>query len=89
MDADSPRVAQSVEKHITIGVAGHVDHGKTSLVKALTVSVEGPVVFAGGVARNPCMHRLLEEALQSDILVPERPQMVGALGAALLAGDGK
>jgi selenocysteine-specific elongation factor len=24
------------EKHITIGVAGHVDHGKTSLVKALT-----------------------------------------------------
>lgn len=25
-----------VQKHITIGVAGHVDHGKTSLVKALT-----------------------------------------------------
>jgi selenocysteine-specific elongation factor len=25
-----------MEKHITIGVAGHVDHGKTSLVKALT-----------------------------------------------------
>ncbi|MFZ7110487.1 MAG: selenocysteine-specific translation elongation factor [Desulfatiglandales bacterium] len=24
------------DKHITIGVAGHVDHGKTSLVKALT-----------------------------------------------------
>jgi len=53
------------------------------------VSVEGPIVFAGGVARNPCMHHLLEEALQSDILVPESPQMVGALGAALLAVDGK
>lgn len=25
-----------MQKHITIGVAGHVDHGKTSLVKALT-----------------------------------------------------
>lgn len=25
-----------MEKHITIGIAGHVDHGKTSLVKALT-----------------------------------------------------
>lgn len=27
---------QGMGKHITIGVAGHVDHGKTSLVKALT-----------------------------------------------------
>lgn len=25
-----------MEKHITIGIAGHVDHGKTSLVKAMT-----------------------------------------------------
>ena len=25
-----------MEKHITIGIAGHVDHGKTSLVKVLT-----------------------------------------------------
>lgn len=25
-----------MEKHITVGIAGHVDHGKTSLVKALT-----------------------------------------------------
>ena len=25
-----------MEKHITVGIAGHVDHGKTSLVRALT-----------------------------------------------------
>ncbi|HBZ54157.1 MAG TPA: hypothetical protein DEO88_02025 [Syntrophobacteraceae bacterium] len=25
-----------MEKHITVGVAGHVDHGKTSLVRCLT-----------------------------------------------------
>ena len=49
------------------------------------VSVEQPMVFAGGVARNACMIRLLEEALQTRGLVPESPQMVGALGAALLA----
>jgi len=51
------------------------------------VSEQGPLVFAGGVARNPCMHRLLEEALQTEVTVPENPQMVGALGAALLAAD--
>lgn len=51
------------------------------------VSEQGPMVFAGGVARNACMHRLLEEALQTEVSVPENPQMVGALGAALLAAD--
>lgn len=48
------------------------------------VSVEEPIVFAGGVARNVCMQRLLEEALEKAITVPEDPQMVGAYGAALL-----
>ncbi len=49
------------------------------------VPVEEPIVFAGGVAKNPCLHRLLEETLGKEILVPEKPQMVGAIGAALLA----
>lgn len=53
------------------------------------VSAIKPIVFAGGVAQNPCIRRLLEEALNSNILVPEDPQMVGALGAALLAGEMK
>jgi len=49
------------------------------------VSIEEPIVFAGGVARNVCMRRLLEEAAEKKITVPEDPQMVGAFGAALLA----
>ncbi len=52
------------------------------------VSVEEPIVFAGGVARNVCMHRLLQESLEKKIAVPEDPQMVGAYGAALLAAVG-
>jgi len=51
------------------------------------VSVKEPIVFAGGVARNDCMLHLLQEALKKKILVPESPQMVGALGAALLADE--
>jgi predicted CoA-substrate-specific enzyme activase len=49
------------------------------------VSVEVPIVFAGGVARNVCMRRLLEKTLEKKITIPEDPQMVGAYGAALLA----
>jgi len=49
------------------------------------VGVEREVVFAGGVARNPCLRSLLEERLGLPMLVPENPQIVGALGAALSA----
>ncbi len=47
------------------------------------VGVEKEVVFAGGVARNPCLRSLLEERLGLPLLVPDNPQLVGALGAAL------
>jgi activator of 2-hydroxyglutaryl-CoA dehydratase len=53
------------------------------------VSMDNDIVFAGGVAKNPCIRRLLEETLKRQVLVPEDPQMIGALGAALLAGENK
>ena len=51
------------------------------------VSSEGDIVFTGGVAKNPCMIRLLEEKLGRAICLPDDPQRVGALGAALLAKE--
>jgi predicted CoA-substrate-specific enzyme activase len=44
-----------------------------------------PLLFAGGVARNPCMVRLLAEALDCGLVCPAEPDHVGALGAALSA----
>jgi len=41
------------------------------------------LVFAGGVAHNNCIKRLIEESLKIPVLVPDEPQVVGALGAAL------
>ncbi len=41
------------------------------------------LVFAGGVAYNPCMRQILAERLGIPILVPVDPQIVGAVGAAL------
>ncbi len=55
---------------------------------AARVGVEPPVMFAGGVARNCGVVRALEEALGHPLIVPEEPQIVGALGAALVARDG-
>lgn len=51
------------------------------------VSSEGDIVFTGGVAQNPCMVAFLAEKLGRRVLIPENPQFIGALGAALLAAD--
>jgi predicted CoA-substrate-specific enzyme activase len=51
------------------------------------VSSDGEIVFTGGVAKNPCMQTLLAGKLGRPVLVPDDPQMVGALGAALLAAE--
>jgi len=44
------------------------------------------IVFAGGVAKNRCIVSLLEKNLARKLLVPDEPQIVGAIGAAIAAG---
>lgn len=49
------------------------------------VNAQGPLVFAGGVAKNPAMVDLITEGFAGEVLVPEESQIVGAYGAALSA----
>jgi predicted CoA-substrate-specific enzyme activase len=51
------------------------------------VDLNNDVVFAGGVAKNPCMVELLKKKLRKDIFVPDEPQIIGAIGAALAADN--
>ena len=44
-------------------------------------------VFAGGVAQNPCLRQLFAQALGVPVTVPDNPQTLGALGAALHAAQ--
>lgn len=53
------------------------------------VSQEPPIVFAGGAARNECLRTLIGEEVRHPLFVPSEPQMIGALGAALLAAEVK
>lgn len=79
---------------ISLVTAGH---SRTAIAKGLHQSVinrvtamlrrinwEPPLIFAGGVAQNPCIVGLLQEQLHCEVVVPARPQYMGALGAALL-----
>jgi (R)-2-hydroxyacyl-CoA dehydratese activating ATPase len=55
---------------------------------AQRVGMQPEVVMSGGVSRNSGIIRAMEAKLGKPVLVPEDPQMVGALGAALLAQEG-
>lgn len=49
------------------------------------VGVEEKVTLTGGVAKNEGVVQALEERLEVRVFVPAEPQIIGALGAALLA----
>lgn len=46
-----------------------------------------PTIMTGGVARNQGVVKAMEALLSATIQTPERPQIVGAYGAALIARD--
>jgi len=49
------------------------------------IGLEEPVCLTGGVAKNIGVKKAIEEKLGIDLLVPDEPQITGALGAAILA----
>lgn len=51
------------------------------------VGLRKNVVFAGGGALNPCLQKLLSLRLGFELMVPENPQTVGALGAAIAGSE--
>lgn len=68
-------------------VAGiHRAVAKRVIIMGKTVGYRKEIVFTGGVAMNSGVLKFLEDFLDTKIHIPEAPQIMGALGAALLAG---
>jgi activator of 2-hydroxyglutaryl-CoA dehydratase len=49
--------------------------------------LEREFIMTGGVARNIGVVRAFEDKLDAEIIVPEEPDICGALGAALIASE--
>ena len=47
----------------------------------------GPVVFQGGVAANAGMHKAFNKALGQEVIIPKYFNVMGAVGAAILAQE--
>ena len=72
--ADRKEIARGLHTSVVKRAAGMISR----------VSSKGPIVFSGGVAKNPCIRELISQRLGRKIFIPQKPQMIGALGAALI-----
>ncbi|WP_321405019.1 acyl-CoA dehydratase activase [Maridesulfovibrio sp.] len=70
-------------RDIALGLHGSIVRRTTNMLSR--VGLKGPLVFAGGVANNPCVVSMLKEALDIEPLIPEEPDFAGALGAGIHA----
>ena len=51
------------------------------------ILLEGDLIIMGGIAGNMGLITILRELMNSKLIVPDEPEIVGALGAALLARE--
>lgn len=72
-----PDVLGAVHAAIAVRTAGLVGR----------VGKKGPIVMTGGVARNKAAVLYIEKELGMPVILPETPQIAGALGAALIGLD--
>jgi len=70
-----------------IALAVHHAIATRAISMLVRMGIQPPIVFAGGAARNQCLVHLIGELVKSELSIPQNPQMVGALGAALIAAD--
>ena len=87
--AESEMVALRADGKRREDILAGIHHAMAHRVAIMgnAIGFRDQVVFTGGVARNEGMKKALQDRIGKEVLVPENPQIVGALGAALMARD--
>jgi (R)-2-hydroxyacyl-CoA dehydratese activating ATPase len=73
-------------RRVALGIHQSIVNRIGAMVKR--VGLGQRFVFAGGGARSHCLRRLIAQELGIPLSVPDNPQTVGALGAAINAANG-
>jgi predicted CoA-substrate-specific enzyme activase len=78
------RVAEGIPKE---DIAAGVNQALASKISSLAkkIKLEEPCAVCGGGALNTGLIKILERELRTQLLVPPQPQIVSALGAAIVA----
>ena len=75
----------AARNEVALGIHKAIISRSAGLLKR--VAPRGRIFFAGGVALNNCARALLEQETGRPVFVPPDPQIVGAVGAALVASE--
>jgi len=88
--AESEVVSLIHEKTSKADIARAIHDAIANRITSMTrrLGIQRDVVLAGGVAKNVGFVSSLQRTLAVDLLVPEEPEFVGALGAALAPQKG-
>ena len=88
--AESEVVTLIHEKTSKADIAAAIHDAIADRIASMTrrLGIQKDVVLVGGVAKNVGFISSLEKTLGVNLLVPEEPEFVGALGAALLPQKG-
>jgi (R)-2-hydroxyacyl-CoA dehydratese activating ATPase len=73
-----PDILRGIHRSISTRINGMVSR----------VGLSGTILAVGGLATNVGILACLQEAMKREVSVPSDPQIVNALGAALIAADG-
>ena len=79
----SLRAENTPREDIVAGI--HRAVARRVIIMGKTVGYKDKIVFTGGVAKNIGIKYFLEKELGMEVVVGEEPQIMGALGAALIA----
>ena len=79
------RVPPTPKEEVAAGIFASVVSRLISLVKR--VGIEKDVAVSGGVARSGGLIHILEGELGHQVLVPDNPEIVAAVGAAVVAAE--
>jgi len=79
----SLRAEGKSRENLLAGIHKAMSHRVAIMGKS--VGFKEDIVFTGGVAKNIGIGKAMEEEIGFKILTPEEPQIMGALGAAILA----
>jgi (R)-2-hydroxyacyl-CoA dehydratese activating ATPase len=81
----SLRAEGECRENILAGI--HLAMAHRVAVMGNAVGFKEKIVFTGGVAQNIGMKEALKKRIQKEINIPDQPQIVGALGAAVIGFD--
>jgi predicted CoA-substrate-specific enzyme activase len=85
--AESEMITLRAEGESRENILGGIHYAMAHRVVIMgnSVGFKNLIVFTGGVAKNIGMKKALQDRIGKDVLVPENPQIIGALGAAIIA----